>query len=187
MIKILIDTLGGDYGYPEAVKGAVNSVKTNDVEITLIGREEDLKNELKKYKYDESKIKILNATDEISCNDIPTLAIKQKKESSLVIGFEAFKSEEYSAFISSGSTGAVLTGGILKIGRIKGVNRPALCPLLPTRDGKKVMLIDCGANVFSKRIFRCWKCSVTYIWCCLWFCKFPYFINSIYIINSCNL
>lgn len=150
MIKILLDVLGGDLGYAEAVKGAVNSVNKFDVIITLVGPKDKIEKELLKYKYDTSKIEIVDAQDEISCNDIPTVAIKQKVNSSLVVGFNEFKKDEYSAYLSAGSTGAVLTGGILKIGRIKGVNRPALCPMLPTVNDGKVMLIDCGANVDSK-------------------------------------
>lgn len=152
MNKILLDTLGGDFGYPEAVHGAVNSVNKFNIQITLVGPKEKLEKELKKYKYDKSLISIIDAKDEISCNDIPTMAIRQKVDSSLVVGFNEFKNDEYFAYLSAGSTGAVLTGGVLKIGRIKGINRPALCPLLPTIDNKKVMLIDCGANVDCKSI-----------------------------------
>ena len=94
------------------------------------------------------------AEEEISCNDIPTKAIKEKTNSSLVIGLNELKND-YDALISGGSTGAVLTGGFLKIGRIKGVSRPALCPLLPTVNGGKVMLMDCGANVDCKPINLC--------------------------------
>lgn len=152
MSKILLDTLGGDFSYPEAVKGAVNSVNKHNIQITLIGPKDKLEEELKQYKYDKSKIDIIDAKDEISCNDSPTMAIRQKPDSSLVVGFNEFKKEDYFAYLSAGSTGAVLTGGILKIGRIKGVNRPALCPMLPTANNKKVMLIDCGANVDCKPI-----------------------------------
>lgn len=155
MKRILLDCLGGDLGYPEAVKGAVFSTNKLDVEITLIGPEDKIKEELKKYSYNLERIKIINATEEITCNDIPTNAIKQKVNSSLVIGFNEFKNEKYCAYISSGSTGAVLTGGILKVGRIKGINRPGLCPLLPTVKNGKVMLIDCGANVDCKPINLC--------------------------------
>lgn len=152
MNKILLDTLGGDLGYVEAVKGAVSAVSKFDVEITLVGPEEKLGKELEKYNYNKSKIKIINAQEEISCNEIPTVAIRQKVDSSLVVGFNEFKKDEYVAYLSAGSTGAVLIGGVLKVGRIKGVNRPALCPMLPTANDKKVMLIDCGANVDVKPI-----------------------------------
>lgn len=155
MIKILLDTLGIDKGFKEVVVAGVNSVNKNkNLEITLVGREEDIQKELKNYKYNLNQIKVINAPTEISCNDIPTKAIKEKLDSSLVVSLNKLK-EDYDAVISGGSTGAVLTGGFLKIGRIKGVSRPALCPMLPTVTGGKVMLIDCGANVDCKPINLC--------------------------------
>lgn len=155
MVKILLDTLGIDKGFKEVILAGVNSVnKNNNVEITLVGNEIDIQNELKNYKYNENQIKIINAPSEISCNDIPTKAIREKSDSSLVVSLNKLK-EDYDAVISGGSTGAVLTGGFLKIGRIKGISRPALCPMLPTINGGKVMLIDCGANVDSKTINLC--------------------------------
>lgn len=159
MTKILLDTLGLDKGFKEVVKAGVNSLLENDnLEICFLGDEKNIKDELKTYEKKFEKkcgkklfenIKIINAPTEISCNDIPTKAIKEKIDSSLVVGFNELKNG-YDALISGGSTGAVLTGGFLKIGRIKGVSRPALCPMLPTIAGGKVMLIDCGANVDSK-------------------------------------
>ena len=155
MIKILLDTLGIDKGFEEVVLAAVNAIKSNkNIELTLVGKEEDITNELAKYNYNVEQIKIINAPDEISCNDIPTKAIKEKTSSSLVVSLDKLK-EGYDAVISGGSTGAVLTGGFLKIGRIKGISRPALCPMLPTLTGGKVMLIDCGANVDCKPINLC--------------------------------
>lgn len=155
MIKILLDTLGIDNGFNEVVLAAVNSVKSNkNIELTLVGKEDNINDELGKYIFNKEQIKIINATDEISCNDIPTKAIKEKKDSSLVVCLDKLK-EGYDAVISGGSTGAVLTGGFLKIGRIKGISRPALCPMLPTLTGGKVMLIDSGANVDCKPINLC--------------------------------
>lgn len=155
MYRILLDTLGLDKGYKEVVKAAYNATKKNkEVEITLVGNEEDLKEELAEYKVKYNNIKILHAPDEISCNEIPTKAIKEKTNSSLVVAINSLK-DGYDAVISGGSTGAVLTGGFLKIGRIKGISRPALCPTLPTINGGKVMIIDCGANVDSKPINLC--------------------------------
>lgn len=155
MVKVLLDTLGIDRGFKEVVVAAVNSVNENkNLEVTLVGKEEDIVKELKNYNYNLEQIKIINAPEEISCNDIPTKAIKEKTNSSLVVSLDKLK-EGYDAVISGGSTGAVLTGGFLKIGRIKGVSRPALCPMLPTITGGKVMLIDCGANVDSKPLNLC--------------------------------
>ena len=164
MTKILLDTLGLDKGYKEVVLGGLNALKENeDIHITFLGNKEDIQNELqslqKKFEKETHKklfelVSIIDAPVEISCNDIPTKAIKEKTNSSLVVGLNELKNG-YDALISGGSTGAVLTGGFLKIGRIKGVSRPALCPMLPTLTGKKVMLIDCGANVDAKPINLC--------------------------------
>lgn len=165
MLKILLDCLGLDKGYKEVVEAGIESVKKDkDIEITFVGRVEEIISELKKYKYDENQIKIINAQEEISCNDIPTKAIKEKTNSSLVVGLENLKNGDYDALISGGSTGAVLTGGFLKIGRIKGVSRPALCPMLPTIEGGKVMLMDCGANVDCKPINLCHFALMSHIY-----------------------
>jgi len=155
MIKILFDTLGSDKGYKQVVLAGVNSVNEyKDLEITLVGNEQDILEELKNYKYNAAQIKVIHALTEISCNDTPTKAIREKTDSSLVVGLYTLK-EGYDALISGGSTGAVLTGGFLKVGRIKGISRPALCPMLPTLNGGRVMLIDCGANVDCKPINLC--------------------------------
>ncbi len=159
MVKVLLDTLGLDKGYKEVVLGGVNALKQNDnLQITFLGDKKLIESELKIYekKFFKQTNKnlfdfafVIDAPTEISCNDIPTKAIKEKTDSSLVVGLNELKNG-YDALISGGSTGAVLTGGFLKIGRIKGVSRPALCPMLPTLAGTKVMLIDCGANVDAK-------------------------------------
>ncbi len=155
MNKILFDTLGIDKGYKEVVLAGINSVNSfEEIEVTFLGNEKDILDEIKKYKCDFKRIKVINAPTEISCNDIPTKAIKEKTDSSLVVGFEKLN-EDYDAFISGGSTGALLIGGFLKVGRIRGVSRPALCPLLPTLTNKSVMLIDCGANVDCKPAYLC--------------------------------
>lgn len=153
MVKVLLDCLGLDKGYKEVVKAGVEAVKLDDsLIVTLVGRENDLVEELAKYKYNVNQIKIINAEDEISCNEVPTKAIKEKVNSSLFVALNELKNNDYDALISGGSTGAVLTGGFLKIGRIRGVSRPALCPMLPTITGGSVMLMDCGANVDCKPI-----------------------------------
>ena len=154
MYKVVLDTMGGDNSPFAQVEGAV--IATNDdkdLHVVLVGEENTIKSELSKYSYNESQISIINATDVITNDDTPTIAIKQKTESSLVKAFDELKNnEEVVALVSTGSTGAVLTGGFLKIGRIKGVSRPALCPILPTRKGGIVSICDCGANVDSKPI-----------------------------------
>lgn len=153
MVKILLDCCGLDKGYKEVVKAGINALETQtDIEIAFLGKCEEINEELSKYKYDEQRVKIINATEEITCNEVPTVAIRQKQNSSLVLGLNELKNNDYDALISGGSTGAVLTGGFLKIGRIKGISRPALCPLLPTVNGDRVMLMDCGANVDCKPV-----------------------------------
>lgn len=165
MLKVLLDCLGLDKGYKEVVEAGIESIKNDkDIEVTFVGRSEDIVGELKQYKYNENQVKIIDAQEEISCNDIPTKAIKEKTNSSLVVGLENLKNGDYDALISGGSTGAVLTGGFLKIGRIKGVSRPALCPLLPTIEGGKVMLMDCGANVDCKPINLCHFALMSHIY-----------------------
>ena len=114
----------------------------------MTGDEEILKKELAKYTYDEKRLEIVHAPDVITCEDTPTVAIKQKKESSLVKAYDLLRYEDdVKGVVSIGSTGAVLAGSVLKVGRIKGVKRPAFCPILPTFNGRIVGICDSGANV----------------------------------------
>lgn len=148
MIKIIVDTLGADRGIGVMVEGAIKaSNENNDIYTIFVGPEELIKEELKKYTYDSSRIEIVNASDEITCNDKPTEAIKRKKDSSLVKALDLLKdNDDINCLISAGSTGAILAGTVLKIGRIKGVKRPAFCPILPTVNGGIVAICDSGAN-----------------------------------------
>ena len=148
-MKIIVDIFGGDNSPEALVKGSIDAMtERSDLEIVMVGDESKIADELKKYKHDAGKIEIINAKDVITNDDVPTMAIKTKKESSLVKALEALKSrEDICGMVSAGSTGAVLTGGIFKVGRIKSVSRPALAPVLPTKTGGNVCLIDCGANV----------------------------------------
>lgn len=154
MYKVILDTMGGDNSPFAQVEGAVIAVnEDSELHVVLVGKQEELTEELKKYSYNADQISIMDAQDVITNDDTPTVAIKQKKESSLVRAFDELRSnEEVVGIVSTGSTGAVLTGGFLKIGRIKGVSRPALCPILPTRTGGIVCICDCGANMDSKPI-----------------------------------
>ena len=151
-MKIIVDAFGGDNAPVEIVKGAVEAVKKlSDVELILTGDEQAIKNILKDEKYDGNRIQIVHAPDVISNDESPTMAIKQKKESSLVVGLDMLKNDEsIVGMVSAGSTGAVLAGGLLRVGRIKGILRPALAPLLPNLKGGKTLLIDCGANMDCK-------------------------------------
>ena len=149
MIKIIIDAFGGYYAPIEVVKGAILAVNSNEnIHVVLSGKKDQLSEELAKYKYNEKQISILEANDVIDNNESPTMAIKTKKDSSLVRAFDMAKEDEdVVGVISAGSTGAVLTGGFLKLGRIKGVHRPALCPVFTTLTGGIVSICDSGANV----------------------------------------
>jgi phosphate acyltransferase len=148
-MKIAIDAMGGDHAPKSAVEGAIQGVKEYGVEVCLIG----VKAEIHKYMSEEDKsndkIHIIEASEIISNDDVPVTAIKQKKDSSMVVGLKQVKDGNCDAFLSAGSTGAFLAGSLLKVGRIKGIDRPALSPLIPTMKGS-CMIIDAGANLDCK-------------------------------------
>ncbi len=149
-MKVVVDAFGGDYAPLEIVEGAVLAVKKRkDLTVVLTGNEKKIQEILAGR---NERIEIVNASEVISNDDSPTVAIRQKKDSSLVRAFDILKeNKDVVGLVSAGSTGAVLTGAILKIGRIKGISRPALSPILPTiLDGKTVMICDSGANVDCK-------------------------------------
>jgi len=151
-MKIGLDVYGGDNAPYEILKGAFDALKVNkDIELVLYGKEEVIRAEFEKSGIESSRVEIVNAPSVIDNNESPTLAVKTKKDSSLVCGMmQAKEREDIKAFVTAGSTGAALTAGILRLGRIKGVMRPALAPILPTITGGNVCLIDCGANMDSK-------------------------------------
>lgn len=149
-MKVVVDAFGGDNAPLEVVEGAVMAVKQNkDLTVVLTGDETKIKEILKDR---TERIEIVDAKDVITNDDVPTLAIRQKKDSSMVRAFDLLKeNDDVVGLVSAGSTGAVLSGVIMKIGRIKGISRPALCPILPTVvDGRSVVICDCGANVDCK-------------------------------------
>ena len=151
MIKIALDGFGGDNSPHEIVKGAVQAVaKEEGFSIVITGDQEQIQTLLHEYGYMGNRISIYHTTEIIGCDEEPTLAIRRKKDSSLVKGLELLKKGECDGFISAGSTGAVLAGGIFIVGRMQGVKRPCLCPALPTVKGGTVLLADCGANVDCK-------------------------------------
>lgn len=149
MIKILVDTLGGDKSPTVNIEGAIKAInEIDDIEIIFVGDESKINDELSKLEYDKKRVSIVHAPDEITCNDKPTDAIRHKTNSSLYKSFELLKNDEsVNALVSIGSTGAILAGAVMKIGRIKGVKRPAFCPLLPTMNHGIVGVCDSGANV----------------------------------------
>ena len=152
MIKIVVDAFGGDNSPEAIVKGAICAVNSNkDIHIILAGEENKINTLLRNEKYNAEQISILNATDIINNNESPTEAIRFKKDSSLVKALDFCKeNDDVAGIVSAGSTGAVLTGAFMKLGRIKGIYRPALCPVLPTMDGGTVSICDCGANMDSR-------------------------------------
>lgn len=149
MIKIVVDCFGGDRSPNVNVEGAIEALnEINDLYIILTGDQSILEKELSNYKYDKARLEIVHAPDVISCNDKPTDAIRTKKESSLVKGFELLRyNEDVKGLVSIGSTGAVLSGAVMKVGRIKGVKRPGFCPIVPSMKGGIVGVCDSGANV----------------------------------------
>ena len=150
LVRVAVDAMGGDYAPLEIVKGAVDAVNSrDDIKVFLVGREEAVRAELQKYQYDASRTEVVNAAEVIEMADPPVQAIRSKKDSSIVVAMKMVKNGEADAFVGAGSTGAVLVGGQLIVGRIKGVERPPLAPLLPTEKGAS-LLIDCGANVDAR-------------------------------------
>ena len=156
-MRILLDAMGGDNAPDATIKGAVRAINEVEAEIVLIGKEDVINQKVKEF-YGKDKIsdinprlKIVNATETIEMEDIPTQAIKHKKDSSMVVGFNMLKEDEGDVFVSAGNSGALLTGATLLVGRIKGIDRPAIAPLLPSYR-KSVMLMDAGANTNCKPI-----------------------------------
>lgn len=144
---VALDAMGGDNAPLEIIKGAVDAVNLDDsIKVFLVGKEDVIKEHLGTMNYPANQIEIVNATEEITCDEAPVQAIRNKKDSSIVVAMKLVKEGKCDAFLSAGSTGAVLAGGQLMVGRIKGVKRPPLAPLIPTENGVS-LLIDCGANV----------------------------------------
>lgn len=153
---ILLDAMGGDNAPDATIKGAVKAIDQIKAKLILIGNEDIIKSKIKEfYNKDISEIsdrlEIRNATETIEMEDVPTQAIKRKKDSSMVVGFNMLKTGEGDVFISAGNSGALLTGATLLVGRIKGVDRPALAGILPAYKSRLV-LMDCGSNTNCKPI-----------------------------------
>ncbi len=148
-MKIIVDGMGGDNSPIEIVKGSVDAVKEYGINIIIVGNEDRIREELSKYNYEKDKIEILNSSQIITNDEDPALAIRRKKDSSMVVGLKALSEGVGHGFVSAGNTGALLAGGIFIIKRIEGIDRAALASVYPTVKGLS-LLVDAGANVDCK-------------------------------------
>lgn len=150
MTRVVLDAMGGDNAPQAPVQAAVDAIRTRtDIKVILVGQEEVVREELSKYEYPKEQIELVDAPEVIEMAEPPVLAIRRKKQSSIVVGLNLVKSGEADAFVSAGSTGAVLVGGQTIVGKIRGIQRAPLAPLIPTETGVS-LLIDCGANVDAR-------------------------------------
>ena len=152
MIKVVVYAFGGDRSPDANVKGAIEAVnEIKDLHVIFTGDENILNSKLSEYSYDKERVTVIHAPEVIGCDEQPTVAIKNKKNSSMCVAYDLLKNDEsVGAMVSIGSSGAILAGGVLKIGRIKGVKRPAFCPILPTMEGGVFAICDSGSNVDCK-------------------------------------
>ena len=155
-MKIILDAMGGDNAPDANIRGAINAISKVEAEVVLVGKEDLIRGKIKEFYGKEieeisERLKIRNATQTIEMEDTPTMAIKHKKDSSMVVGFNMLKAEEGDVFISAGNSGALLTGATLLVGRIKGIDRPALAGILPAYNSQ-LLLIDAGSNTNCKPI-----------------------------------
>ena len=150
LVRIVVDAMGGDNAPQSTVKGTVDALnKSQEISVFLVGQEDVIKKELEQYTYPKERLTVVPASEVIEMAEPPVMAIRKKKDSSIVVGMKMVKEGQADAFVSAGSTGAVLVGGQLLVGRVKGVERPPLAPLIPTEKGVS-LLIDCGANVDAR-------------------------------------
>ena len=156
-MRILFDVMGGDNAPDANIKAAVKAIDEVEAEIVLIGKEEIINSKIKEFYGKDNvsqineRLKIVNALEEITMEDTPTKAIKEKKNSSMVVGFNMLKNDEGDVFVSAGNSGALLAGATLLVGRIKGIDRPGLAGMLPAFESK-FLLMDAGANTNCKPI-----------------------------------
>ena len=148
--KVVLDAMGGDHSPGEMVLGAVNAVKEKDnLFVYIVGPSDRIQAELDKHEYPKDQIEVIHAADEITCHDAPVQAIRGKKDSSMVVGLRMVREGKADGFVSAGNSGAVLVGGQVLVGKMKGIERAPLAPIVPTLKGVS-LLVDCGANVDAK-------------------------------------
>ena len=146
-MRIILDGMGGDNAPGEIVKGAVEASKLIEDEIIIVGDGDKIEFQLKKYKYSDEKISVKHASEVIENDDAPVRAVRRKKDSSMVVGLNMVKSGEGELFISAGNTGALMAGALFNLGRIQGIDRPAIASIYPILGTKKPsLLVDAGAN-----------------------------------------
>ena len=148
-MKIIIDAMGGDNAPQAPIEAAIKATQDFDISIILVGKEAVIENELSKYTYNKERISIVNADEVITNYEEPAKAVRAKKNASVVVAAKMLKDNEGDAMLSMGNTGALLAAGLLIVGRIKGILRPAIATLLPSAKGPK-MLTDAGANTNCK-------------------------------------
>lgn len=148
-MKVIVDAMGGDNAPVEIIKGSIEALNETDIRLILVGKEEIISKELEKYDYIKENVEILNATDLITNDDDPAIAIRRKKDSSMVVALKALSDGKGDAFISAGNTGAILAGGLFIVKRVSGVERAAITSVYPTLKGN-ALLVDAGANVDAK-------------------------------------
>lgn len=151
-MNIIVDAMGGDNAPNDIVKGCIRAIdEVEGFNVLLIGNTKKIDSILKENNYNTSRIDIIHANEVITNEDIPTKAIKQKKDSSMVLGMNLLNDDKGDVFISAGNTGALMTGATLILGRIEGIDRPALAPVIPTKKGG-ALLIDAGFNTVCKPV-----------------------------------
>ena len=149
-MRIVIDGMGGDNAPKSNVEGVVNAIKEYNIDLIITGDKDILEKEFSKYEFDRSKLEIVHTTEIIENEDKPVKAIRSKKDSSMVVALRLVKEGKADAIISAGNTGALLAGGLFVVGRIKGIDRPCLCPALPNAHKGMTLIADGGANADCK-------------------------------------